>query len=319
MRLAALPLKNAIIIYNPVAGRQPRKRETQIREAVAALEKQGITAKPVPTTGPNTASGLARAAAASGEELIIVCGGDGTINEVLNGIAPGHTTLGILPGGTANIFAKELGLPHDPIRAARELGQWTPQRIALGRANWSNENGPQKESRFFLSLAGVGFDAYVVHKLTWDFKKGWGVPAYMWEAVRQSMRYQFPSFVCRLDNHELHSTFAVIQRTTRYAGWLHIAPGASVFEPRFSVCVFKSQHWLRYFLYASAVVLRQHLRLADVELVQTQKIDCAPKKSGDLIHFELDGELVGQLPATFEIIPDALSVLVPQQKVDGRQ
>ena len=273
----------------------------------------------VPTTGPDTAYELARDVVARGEELIVVCGGDGTINEVINGITPGKTTLGILPGGTANIFAKELGLPHDPVRAARELGQWSPRRIALGRAIWPNGHGAEMEGRFFLSLAGIGFDAYIVRKLSLDFKRDWGVIAYVWEAVRQSLRYPFAPFVCRVDGRELHATFALVQRTTRYAGWLRIAPGADIFDSQFKFCVFKSPHGWRYFLYAAAVITQQHLRLKDVELVQTQKIDCGPKLTGTSIDFELDGELAGQLPATFEIVPDALTVLVPLKKTSGRQ
>ena len=273
----------------------------------------------VPTTAPDTARELARDAVAGGEELIVVCGGDGTINEVINGITPGKATLGILPGGTANIFAKELGLPHDPVRAARELPNWVPRRIALGRAIWPNGKGAKSESRFFLSLTGVGFDAHIVRMLSLDFKRDWGVIAYVWEAVRQALRYPFHSFVCRVDSRELQATFALVQRTERYAGWLHMAPGADIFEPHFSLCVFKSPHWWRYFLYSAAVIARQHFRLADVELVKTQKLDCSPVMTGTRIDFELDGELAGQLPATFEIVPDALTVLMPAKKTPGSQ
>ncbi len=307
-------MKNATLIYNPVAGGQSRKRERQVREAAAALATQDIAVKIVPTTGPNTAVELARAAAAQGDELILICGGDGTINEVINGLALTSATLGILPGGTANIFAKELALPHHPVRAARELGQWIPRRIALGRATSAKIGGGPNESRFFLSLAGVGFDAYIVHKLTWNFKRGWGVLAYVWEAIRQAFRYPYPPFACRLNGIELPATFAVVHRTTRYAGWLHLAPHADIFAPRFEVCVFKSRNWLRYFMYAAAVVLRQHLRLKDVELIPAQKVECSALTPDSPIFFELDGELVGQLPASFEIVPDALTVLVPPKK-----
>jgi YegS/Rv2252/BmrU family lipid kinase len=307
-------LKNATIIYNPIAGRQPHQRETQVREAAAALAKQGFAATLVPTTGPDTARDLARAAATQNMDLIVVCGGDGTINEVINGIAPGNTRLAILPGGTANIMAKELGLPRDLVTAARQLGDWSPRRIALGLATWSKEGGTPTRRRFFLSLAGIGFDAYVVHKLPLDFKKSWGVLAYVWTAVHQALRYPFPTFTCRADERDLRACFAVVQRTTRYAGWLHVAPGANVFEPEFRLCAFKSRNRLRYFLYAPAVILRQHLRFTDVELVRTNKVVCEPESSEGRIHFELDGELVGLLPATFEIVQDALTLLVPESK-----
>ena len=269
------------------------------------------------TSGPGMAQQMARDAAQRGEGLILVCGGDGTINEVINGLAPGETALGILPGGTANIIAKELGLPHDPARAAQEFSNWRPQRIALGQAAWAVARGdsrepPAVERRYFLSVSGVGFDAYVVYKLSAAFKRSLGVIAYIIEAVRQALRHSFPVFVCEVNGRELRGTFATIQRTALYAGWLRLVPRAALFEPQFRVCLFKSRKRARYFLYAAAVLARQHLRLSDVELVEAQKVSCTAADSETRIHFELDGELVGELPATFEVVPNALTLLVPE-------
>jgi YegS/Rv2252/BmrU family lipid kinase len=304
-------LKNAVLIYNPIAGRHPARREKEIQHAAAALRQASIAARLVRTSGPGTARQLARAAVAEGIDLVIVCGGDGTINEVVNGVAPGPAALGILPGGTANIIAKELGLPHNLVRAAKELARWQPRRIALGSVVWANgEAIADKGQRFFLSVAGIGFDAYIVYKLSAAFKMSLGVVAYGWEAVRQALRYPFPVFRCRADGQERRATFAVVHRTQVYAGWFHLAPTANLFESRFTLCLFKSRHRERYFLYAAAAVVRQHLRLRDVELVDAQRIVCASEGQAT-IHFELDGEIVGRLPATFEIVPDALTLLVP--------
>lgn len=273
------------------------------------MKNQGIATTVLPTTGPGSARNQAREAAQSGP-LVVICGGDGTINEAINGMTPGQATLAILPGGTANIFAREMGLPVDPVRAAREMSNWRPRRIAVGISTWKTET-TAAERRFFLCLAGIGFDAYVVHKLEANFKKSWGALAYISEALRQAFRYPFPPFACRMNGREIPATFAAVQRTERYAGWLHMAPGAHLDEPQFHLCAFKSTRRLRYFLYAPALILRQHLRLADVEMLQTEKVECAPVKAGGRIYFELDGELAGQLPATFEVVPDALTVLVP--------
>jgi YegS/Rv2252/BmrU family lipid kinase len=313
-----LSLKNATLIYNPIAGRNPGAREKQIRDAAAALESQGMAVRVMSTTRPDSATRQAREAAQRGD-LIVICGGDGTINEAVNGMTPGHATLAVLPGGTANIFAKEAGLPHDPVRAARELCNWKPRRIALGMATSENLTGAANQHRYFLCLAGIGFDAYVVRKLESDFKKFWGVPAYIVEAIRQAFRYRFPPFACRLDGREIQATFATLQRSMRYAGWLHMAPRAHLDAPHFQLCAFKSLHRLRYFLYSPAVVLRQHLRLADVEQVQTEKVECVPAKAEGRIYFELDGEVAGELPATFEIVPDALTVLVPCKNVNNNR
>jgi YegS/Rv2252/BmrU family lipid kinase len=308
-------VKKATLVYNPVAGRHPARREKQMREAAAVLRDSGISARLVRTSGPDTAIELARRAVSQGDDLLLVCGGDGTINEVVNGMTPGNLALGILPGGTANIAGRELGLPLDPVRAARQLPAWSSRRIALGLVTWpaaALANAPvvQGGRRYFLSVAGLGFDAYAIHKLSVDFKRSCGAAAYFWEGLRQTFRYTFPRFVCEIDGRKHNGTFAVVLRANRYGGWLRMAPNANIFEPRFSLCLFKSRHRARYFLYAAAVLIRQHLRLRDVDLVEAQEIGCTAEGETP-IYFELDGELVGRLPAKLEIVPDALTLLVP--------
>lgn len=304
-------MKDAVLIYNPVAGRHPARREKEIQQATAALRQAGITARLVRTSGPGTARHLACAAVAEGTSLVIVCGGDGTINEVVNGVAPSQVPVGILPGGTANITAKELGLPHDPVRAARQISRWQPRRIALGSVVWANGDPTAGHGRrFFLSVAGIGFDAYIVYRLSTAFKMSLGVVAYAWEAVRQALRYGFPAFRCQADGQERCATFAVVHRTQLYAGWFRLAPTANLFESQFALCLFKSRRRERYFLYAAAAVVHQHLRLRDVELVRAERVVCTSEAQAT-IRFELDGELVGRLPATFEVVPDALTLLVP--------
>jgi YegS/Rv2252/BmrU family lipid kinase len=307
-------LKNATLIYNPIAGRKPQRREREIRKAAAALEDAGIAVQLAPTTGPGAAEELARAAASRGGELILVCGGDGTINEVINGMTPSPATLGILPGGTANIIARELGIPKSPVQAARCLPFWSPRRIALGQVSWfaaAAGKAPQPRQRYFLSVAGAGFDAHVVYKLATTFKLAWGVPAYAWEAVRQTLRYSFPPFVCRVDDQPHQATFAVIQRTKRYGGPLRLTPNAEFFEPRFGLCLFSSRRITRWVAFVLAALARQHHRLRGVQMIQGRKVVCEAVEPGTHIHFELDGELVGTLPATFEVVPEALNLLVP--------
>ncbi len=295
-----------------MAGRQPARRERQVREAVAVLGEAGAEVALAPTTGPGGARELAQEAARQGADLVLACGGDGTVNEVINGLAPGQTVLGILPGGTANIIGKELRLPHDPVLAARQLRSWRARRIPLGRASWQGAGEhPEITRRYFISVAGIGFDAYVIHKLAWSFKISWGVAAYAVEAVRQALRYSFPPFVVDMESGKHSATFAVINRTGHYAGWLPLAPRADVFKPSFTTCLFSSRRRSRYFFYAAAVLLRQHLRLRDVQLAEGLRAHCAGEDSRDTIYFELDGELAGKLPATFEVIPDALTLLAP--------
>jgi diacylglycerol kinase (ATP) len=310
-------LNHATLIYNPVAGRRPARREAEVRAAADVLRRSGIDLDIVSTVGPGSARELAQSAAQRGSDAIFVCGGDGTINEVVNGIAKDGCALGILPGGTANIAAKDLGLPHHPVAAARALAKSKPHRIALGRAIWQStipDAAPEDNraaDRYFLSVAGVGFDAYVVHRLSWSFKTALGVAAYAWEAIHQACRYSFPRFACRNSQGEWRGTQALFQRTERYAGWFHLAPGGSLLNSRMQVCVFESSDPWRYVLYTGALALRQHLTLEDVHLVEGSHLACAVEQPGRPVYVELDGELAGQLPATFELVPDALTLLLP--------
>jgi diacylglycerol kinase (ATP) len=314
-------VKTCTLIYNPIAGRHPTRREKEIQQAAEILRKARIEVELVATTGPGSGQRLAEAAGRRRDDLVLVCGGDGTINEVINGLVHSGVPLGVLPGGTANTLAKELRLPHNLCEAAGQLPRWSPRAIALGRASWQtralSEAGPASPAqpvlcrRHFASMAGVGFDAHIVHQLSFRLKMSWGVAGYVLESFRQLMRYPFPPFTLRTNGDEWSAAFAVVQRTRRYAGWLLLAPEANLFDPRLTLCLFKSPRWARFLVYAGAVLARQHLRLHDVETVHTIKVICAPRDPETTIRFQLDGELVGTLPAEFEIMPDALTLLVP--------
>jgi len=140
------------------------------------------------------------------------------------------------------------------------------------------------------------------------------VAAYGIEAVRQVTRYGFPPFICRADGRQVQAAFAAIQRTSRYAGWFRMAPRAHFFEPRLDACLFQSQRWPRYFLYAAALAMRRHLQLTDVAMIETDRVECFPVDPEVRVLFELDGELVGALPAAFEVTPDALTLLTPRRR-----
>lgn len=309
--LAEPALQTAALIYNPLAGRRPARRERQMREAARVLRAQGYDLQLFQTSGPGSATELAARAAAMGVDLAIVCGGDGTINEAVNGLAGTSTPLAILPGGTANIFAREMGLPLHPVRAARALRHWKPKRIGLGLASGDRwvEGSHGRRQRYFLSVCGIGFDSYVVLKLSTRFKLVFGVVAYGMEALRQALRYKFPAFDCRAAEGQVRATFAVVQRTSRYAGWLHLSPAARVDRPHLHLCAFKSSNRFRYFLYALAVVFRKDVH--DMVRLITQDVACELAGGDHPIYFELDGELAGALPARFSLAPDALTVLAP--------
>ena len=321
------------LIYNPVAGRNPARRQAEICAAADVLRRSGFTLDLRTTTGPGSARHLAWSADREGADAVIVCGGDGTVNEAVNGLALGACPLAILPGGTANIAAKDLGLAGCVLAAARELKNARLCRIALGRVAWGlAESRPPASSagrissdaqraalptvdgcRYFLSVAGVGFDAYVIHRLGWDLKQDFGVAAYVWEALRQVWRYGFPRFTCRHGLKHWRGTTALFQRTERYAGWLHVTPGASLLNPELKLLLFESRRPWRYCLYAAAIGIRRHLQLHDLRLVESWPLDCSADVPSRPIYVQLDGELAGELPASFDLVPDALTLFLPER------
>jgi diacylglycerol kinase (ATP) len=302
-------LKNAILISNPLAGIRSAHRSRRIHEAIAILRQAGIVAQVQFTSSAGDGKQLASEAVKQGCDLIIACGGDGTINEVINGLAPSQVPLAILPGGTANIVAKELGLPGRIVKAAKQLPSWCPCRVALGRASWE-ESGSTRQ-RYFLAVAGVGFDARIISQLDVAMKLRIGVVAYVLEAVRQVFRYSFPRFRCDVDGSRASPTFAVIQRSSRYAGWLRLARPHSIRQPDFSCCLFEGSSPERYFRYVIGILTQTHHRLGDVHSPQGSYIRCTNEQSKEPIYFEVDGELAGRIPVTFEVVPDALTLLAP--------
>ena len=312
-------MTRATLIYNPVAGRNPVRRQAEIRSVAEVLRQSKVDLQVEPTTGPESAQGIAQSAVAAGANLVIACGGDGTINEVLNGLALSDCPLAILPGGTANIAARDLGLSLRPVTAARDLARTRTRRIALGRVTWGQGSSSVSEGtahaprvRYFLSVAGVGFDAYVVHHLGWNLKRDFGVTAYVWKTLQQVWRYGFPPFVCRSGDRQWRGRMAMVQRTERYAGWLHMSPGSSLFKQQMKLFLFQGTSPWRYFFYTAALVLRRHLHLPDLQVVESWPLECRAEGASKPIPVELDGEEAGQLPATFELVPDALTLMLPE-------
>ena len=299
----------AALISNPQAGRNHGIRLRQIQKAIQELERGGASVTAYETSKPGEGAILARSAIDAGADLVVVCGGDGTINEVIGGLAHSNVPLAVLPGGTANVLARELGLPLEFSAAARTISRSTPRRVALGRAG----------TRYFLLMAGVGFDARVVRGVEGRWKKRLGMASYFFEAVRQLLSEPLvPPFMLSAEGQRQLVTFACISKSQHY-GPVRMVREADLFSDRFQVYCFHSANPLRYFLYALAVLLRLPARLPDFSQFRASKIYCEQIPSnGNTVFLQVDGELAGQLPCTIEIVPDALTLLVPPLSRNGR-
>ena len=292
-----------MLIYNPTAGKLKRNDQLILHRTIAALEASGFRATPVPTTGPRAATSLARTVVDRGADLVIALGGDGTINEVANGLVGSSVPLAILPGGTANCLGIETGMGTDPVRAAARLRDCVPRRIALGKLiSTAGE-------RYFLSMAGVGLDAHIVSEVNPKIKRAAGKLAYWVAGMKRTMQ-PLEEFRVRIDGIDQSCGFVLASRLRNYGGDLSIATGASLLSNRFETLLFTGSNPLRYIAYMLAVVVRQHKRLPGVTTRPARSVEFLPLTS-QVVYVQADGELAGTLPARIEIVDDALTLLTP--------
>jgi diacylglycerol kinase (ATP) len=248
---------------------------------------------------------MARRAIDRGVDLILVAGGDGTINEVVNGMAHSDVPLAILPGGTANVLASELRLGKTIERAAESLSHCVKERVALGLLTGSGTEPP----RHFLLMAGAGLDADIVYRLDPGLKNALGKISY-WITGLGKLGQRLPEFTVEAEGREFRASFALASRVRNYGGDLEIAPTISLLDDEFELVLFEGESSYRYLKYMLGAVFRLHSRLRGVTILRTRKAAFSAP-AGDSIHLQLDGEYAGLAPARVEIVPNALTLLVP--------
>jgi diacylglycerol kinase (ATP) len=311
-------LRNALMIHNPNAGNGGRGRERQLDEARRIFSSSGIETQLIETRGPGDATEMAHRASAEGRQLVIACGGDGTLNEIVNGLATqqnGHRVpLALLPGGTANILAKELGLPWDIPRAAERLVHGQVKEIALGLATPLEQ--PEKK-RYFLSVAGAGPDGIMVYSLDLDLKAKIGILAYWWQGARAIFRYKFPRFRILTGDQQFDASLVVVGRTKNYGGPFKITTRANLYEDKFEVMAVTTQSGLRYLSYLPTLWLGGLHNTRGVFFWMADKLVCEPLDKNP-VYTQIDGEPLARLPVEFKIVPRALKLLVPQNAATGK-
>jgi YegS/Rv2252/BmrU family lipid kinase len=303
--------KSAAIIYNPVARTIARNLH-QLQRSIEALSRLDIDARLVATTGPNSAGVQARQQIEEGRDLIIAAGGDGTINEVANGMLHSGVPLAILPGGTANVLGRELKLPMNMLRVAESMRQMVPTKISTGSLKLGNQ-----ERRTFLCMAGAGLDAQIVCNVDLDLKASIGKLAYYIGGFGQVFR-PLTEFQVSVDGKKYEASFALISRVRNYGGDLEIAKGASLLRDDFEVVLFRGKQSFQYLPYLVGVALGQTARLSGCTIVHGRNVSCHEVANKD-VFAQVDGELVGKLGVTAEIIPQALTLLMPPQYLAKEQ
>lgn len=306
-------IRNAVIIHNPLAGRGRRRRAQQLAAAREILAGAGIETELQETIGPGAAIALARQAVEQARQLVIVCGGDGTVNEAVNGLAGSQVPLAVLPAGTANVLAKELGIPWDIPAAARWMAHGTLRRIALGVATPL----PGRETRrYFLCVAGAGSDGVLVYSVDPALKLRAGILAYWFEGLRQVFCYDFPTFRVTAAGRALEATLVVVGRTKHYGGPFRITTEADLFENEFELAAYTARSALHYLSYLPVVWLGWLRRMRDIHFWKATSLRCEPLDDRK-IYAQVDGEPAGRLPMEFSILPDGLTLVVPGREVNS--
>lgn len=292
------------VIFNPEAGGIRRGGKRMLEDAIAQLAAQGIPASLQATSGPNTAGAIARDLVRNeGVSRVLVAGGDGTLNEVLNGIVGLDVELGVLPAGTANVLANELGIGRWS-RALRAISACRPCRIPVGRLDF-----PDGSSRYFLMMAGAGLDARMVHQVDPGLKRRVGKLAY-WVAGLSQLGRKLEQLHVRVDGRQMQGSFCLASRVRNYGGDLEIAPTIRLTDDDLEVVLFQATLTATYLAHLANVVAGRVQSAQGINTMRARSIEVLPAGT-EPVHLQVDGEHAGYLPVRISVCPDALTLLTP--------
>lgn len=318
-------MRRVALIYNPVSGQQTSGRRAAIDKALAVLREAGVEAEALETLGPGSAGELAKEAMSRGCDTILACGGDGTVHEVLQSLVGSTVALGVVPLGTANALAANLGLHSSPEKTVRKLLDAAPVRVSVGQISYRDATGAAA-SRYFTVTAGVGADALFLSRLDPGLKRRFGYLLYLIEGFRLWATHSFPLFEAAFvesasgspesassqpRTEQISQLLAV--RIRDFGGVLHnLAPGATLHKNGLRLVAFKTRSRLRYFRYVMAAIFGHPRSTRQIELLDAVSVECLPcNGSSAHVYAEADGELLGGLPVRIEIAPETVILLIP--------
>jgi len=319
-------MRKAALLYNPDSGGRRARRRNELESALSVLHSANVEAALVLTDSRAHAKEQARQAVAAGCDTIFACGGDGTIHNVIQVLANTDVALAILPMGTANALAHDLGLPMNAAAAARAALQGKPRRVALGRIEYLDLKG-SPGSRFFIVAAGAGVDAHLFYKLHAGTKHRIGMAAYYAKAWHLWFTYPMTRFQAEFadsgsgksQRNEVTELMAI--RIRNFGGVLQeLAPGASLDRNDLRLVSCRTASRFAYLLYVTRGLLRRNWNVKGIELAHSERIACQyigaqaqPVDSAQpKIYVETDGELVGTLPAEITVVSNAITLLAPR-------
>lgn len=315
-------MRKTLLLYNPHAGANDGHLEA-VQRAEAVLRRAGVETSIAATLSSAEAGGQAKDAIRAGCDTIFACGGDGTILDVAQGLIGESAALGLIPLGTANVLAHDLGIPKDPARAAQAALDAVALRVSVGHVACSSVEGAPL-SRHFLSVLGAGLDGYLFQQLDQHShaagKKALGLAAYFlkafqiwWSYPMSGFSVSTPDFAGSAGNISCPVTQLLAVRVRDFGNVLRqLAPGASLLRDDFRLILFKTSSRWSYLLYVVQAALGLGRDLTGIELSGATSLRCAVLANSHPIYIEADGEFLGQLPAEISVVPNALTLLVPK-------
>ena len=322
----------AELIYNPHGGQVAVRHE--LEDVVDFLSRYGWTVSWRETSEPKEAIRMARQAVENGAKVVVAAGGDGTVNEIANGLLGSDVALGVIPVGTTNVWALQMGIPAlNPMlqseklaklvanleeRIARPLPANYYRRVLLDAAKVLVEGRTiavdvgEVSGRYFLLWAGIGLDAAIVKSISLTDKKILGSWAYLLPTMGTARRYSSTDVCLNSDGKLIKAStpLIVVSNIQLYGGLLTIGAKARVNDGKLDVCVFKGDGFFTFVQHALKVLSNQHLRDPKIEYYQCSKIII---ETARVLPVHVDGEPFTETPVTIRTVPSALKVIVPKK------
>lgn len=265
---------------------------------------------------------LAEKYIASGRRKILACGGDGTINEVVNGIMNSgeDAILGIMPAGTGGDFRRSIGLSTVPREAAKQLREGRIERVDVGKVTYNDLNDLET-SRFFVNISSLGLSVSINDRVKKNGEFKWifneairGKTKFALSTIQEVLETEFETIRVSIDGKEsstLNTLNFCICNGRFFGGGMKVAPDAKLDDGFFDVVNIGDINTIRIIRKGYKLYRGSHLDLSEVNAMRAKRLTIESAERGKSVKFETDGEVLGELPATYELIPKALKIIVP--------
>lgn len=283
-----------VLIGNPASG---RSSERLLKDVFLFIKSKVPSIELRITEKPGDAERLSKDTLSLQPDLIISAGGDGTCNEIINGIIGSSLPMAVLPLGTTNVLAKELGIPMDLKNAVSRALTGTIRRVSLGKVTYEGK------SRYFSLMAGIGYDAEAVYGVR-GIKRLSGKTAYILSGIKKLLSWSPNELSITVDGSPFRGYSLIVSNLSRYAGDFRIAPDADIKNPVLYAFIMHGRRRLNILRYVIGIMTGRHLKLKDITYIPVSIVDIK-----GIARIQVDGDYIGKTPATITVVPACLSLL----------